>query len=112
MQRCNLCEAWRHPPSPACPRCSGTSSRWDLVTGAARLFSYTVVHHAPSVQLVGQVPYNIAVVEFAGMGDARLISNVIDVSPAQLRIGMPLWLVWQNDMQGRLLPLFSARPTA
>jgi hypothetical protein len=110
MQRCGSCMSWRHPPAPACPRCGSTTSQWDLVTGAARLFSYTVVHHASSLQLKLQVPYNIAIVEFQGMADARLISNVIDALPGQLHIGMSLWLVWQDNAQGRPLPLFSSSP--
>lgn len=106
MQRCNACDAWRHPPAPVCPHCGSADARWQDVQGAARLFSYTVVHHPASEALRAAVPYNIAIVAFEGLGDARLISRVTDAAPHELRIGMALQLHWQQDALGRWLPVF------
>jgi uncharacterized OB-fold protein len=52
------------------------------------------------------VPYNIAIVAFEGLADARLISRVTDAAPHELRIGMALQLHWQQDALGRWLPVF------
>jgi uncharacterized OB-fold protein len=89
-----------------CPRCGSADVRWDLAPARAELFSYTVVHHAPTPALHVAVPYNIAIVAFDGLGDVRLVSNVIDAARAELRIGMPLALVWQEQADGTVLPLF------
>jgi len=112
LQRCNGCDAWRHPPAPVCPHCGSTDARWQDVAGAACLFSYTVVHHAASEALRAAVPYNIAVVAFDGLGDARLVSRVTDAAPHELRIGMALQLHWQQDGAGRWLPVFRRRAAA
>ncbi len=106
FQRCDGCAVWRHPPSPLCPRCGSTQARWALASNDAELFSYTVVHHAASAALQHAVPYNIAIVAFPSLGMLRLVSNVIDATPEQLRIGMALELVWQRVDAGRQLPLF------
>lgn len=112
FQRCAECGSWQHPPSPMCASCRSFELRWEPVpVHAPSLFSYTVVHHAASPALKDRVPYNVAIVAFEGMGDLRLISNVIDARPDEMRIGMPLELVWQGDGERRL-PLFRKRPAA
>lgn len=110
FQRCADCSTWRHPPSPLCPACRSSQVRWDLVPDRAELFSYTVVHHAASPALKASVPYNVAIVAFESLGDLRLVSNVIDAAPDELRIGMPLRLIWQRVAAERQLPLFRKRP--
>lgn len=106
FQRCDSCEAWRHPPAPVCPECGSAACRWDLAPQRAELFSYTVVHHPSAPALRQTVPYNVAIVAFPELGDIRVVSNVIDAAPGEMRIGMPLQLVWQDNGAGTLLPLF------
>lgn len=107
FQCCEACGRWRHPPAPVCPQCASPAAEWKLAPPRAQLFSYTVVHHAPAPALRDYVPYNIAIVDFPDLIDIRIVSNVIDVPPAELRIGMPLRLVWQEQAPGRVLPLFA-----
>lgn len=112
FQRCADCGAWQHPPSPTCANCHSFQLRWDLVPVLnPYLFSYTVVHHAASPALKERVPYNVAIVAFDGMGDLRLVSNVIDAQPGDMHIGMPLELVWQVSDEHKL-PLFKKRAAA
>ena len=106
FQRCAGCARWRHPPAPLCPHCSSPELTWEPAPARAELFSYTVVHHASSPALRDRVPYNVAIVAFPELIDIRIISNVIDVPPDQLSIGMPLELAWQEQAPGRVLPLF------
>jgi len=110
FQRCAGCGAYRHPPAPLCPRCRSAQVHWELASDDAELFSYTIVHHAASAALKDAVPYNVAIVAFPSLGSLRIVSNVIDAAPADLRIGMPLGLVWQRVAKDRQLPLFRKRP--
>jgi uncharacterized OB-fold protein len=109
FQRCAACRRFRHPPGPGCPACTSLASTWEPASDDARLFSFTVVRHAVSQALVAHVPYNVAVVEFPAIGGVRLISNVTDVPPAELRIGLPLVLDWQVAPNGVPLPRFRRR---
>lgn len=106
FQCCSTCGRYRHPPAPVCPHCASPAVTWELAPPRAELFSYTVVHHASSPVLRGHVPYNIAIVAFPDLVDIRIVSNVLDAAPQDLRIGMPLQLVWQEQAPGRVLPLF------
>jgi uncharacterized OB-fold protein len=110
FQRCTACNRFRHPPGPGCPVCASLASRWDLASDDATLFSFTVVRHAVSPALRDRVPYNIAVVAFPATGGVRMISNVTDVPPDALRIGMPLVLDWEEAPNGIPLPRFRRRP--
>lgn len=105
FQKCGACGRFRHPPMPFCPHCRSDDAQWVPADGNARLFSYTVVHHAVSERLRPYVPYNIAIVEFPRLG-VRLVSNVIDLPADRLKIGMALRLVWQESEDGTPLPLF------
>lgn len=105
FQKCGACGRFRHPPMPFCPHCRSDDAQWVPADGNARLFSYTVVHHAVSERLRPYVPYNIAIVEFPRLG-VRLVSNVIDLPADRLKIGMALRLVWQESEDGTSLPLF------
>lgn len=106
FQCCSECERWRHPPAPVCPHCGSAGATWKLAPPRAELFSYTVVHHAPTPALRGYVPYNIAIVAFTDLIDIRIVSNVLNILPQDLCIGMPLQLVWQDQGPGRVVPLF------
>lgn len=106
FQRCADCNTWRHPPAPCCPQCGSMDSTWELAPERAELFSYTVVHHASAPALRAYVPYNVAIVRFPDLHGVKLVSNVVDAAPGELRIGMPLRLVWEVQPGGVVLPRF------
>ncbi len=54
------------------------------------------------------MPYNISVVMLDDTDDIRIISNVIDVAPADMKIGMPVKLVWEPFAGGGYAPRFRA----
>ncbi len=107
FQRCADCGAFRHPPLGGCPHCASDAAEWVPVRGPARVFSYTVVHHAAVPQLAGDVPYNVVVVEFDDAPGARLISNLEGVG--EIRIGMELELCWDEVDPEVVLPRFRPR---
>jgi len=55
------------------------------------------------------VPYNVAIVDFPECDHARLVSNVIDIAPADVRIGMAVTLVWETAGNGMILPRFKRK---
>jgi uncharacterized OB-fold protein len=71
------------------------------------IFSYTIVHHPVSQIVRESVPYNIAIVEFAGVDGVRLVTNVVDLPPEDIRIGMEVRLTWEVADNGIPLPRFT-----
>ncbi len=106
IQRCASCGLHRHPPGPFCPRCRSEATEWALVPGTGSVFSYTIVQHAAHPALKQSVPYNISVVLLDAADTVRLVSNVVDVTPEDMAIGLRVEVVWEDAAEGRILPRF------
>jgi hypothetical protein len=106
LQRCADCGVFRQPPSPGCPRCGSAHSDWPLLSGRGTVFSYTIVHHAAVPPLAAEVPYNVVVVELDDAPGARLISNLLDVAPDDVAVGMRVQVVWDEARPDVVLPRF------
>jgi uncharacterized OB-fold protein len=107
IQCCAACNSFRHPPTPLCPDCGSDRIAWRQVPGTGEVFSWTIATHATHPALKAAVPYNIAVVALDGAGDVRIVSNVIDARPEEMRIGLRLRLVWEPTAAGGYLPRFA-----
>lgn len=95
IQRCNSCGVHRHVPTPICSGCGSFDYGWDVSRGTGRLFTYTVVHHSVHPATASSVPYNASVIELDDCGGVFVTSNVIGCANEDLRVGMPLRLVWE-----------------
>jgi len=106
IQRCGSCGTLRHPPRPMCPRCR--SLEWDAVpaSGKGTVHSFVVSHH-PQVPAF-DYPLVIGLIELEE--GTRLVSNVIDIEPADVHVGMPVEVVFEAVDDELTLPLF--RPGA
>jgi uncharacterized OB-fold protein len=72
------------------------------VSGRGTLHSFTVNHQAWDG--VGDV-YVIGLVEIEEQADVRLTTNIVDVDPDDVRIGMPVEVVFE-DHDPVYIPLF------
>lgn len=106
VQRCTACEAPRHPPSPVCWRCRSFAHAWIPVSGQGTLFSYAVVHRAFLPGLEGHVPYTLAVVALDDVPGIRLVSNLVDAEPAELRVGLPVEVLFEDVSPEVTVPRF------
>jgi uncharacterized OB-fold protein len=102
--RCQACGYYIHPPLPRCPRCLGMKIHPEVASGRARVFSYTVNHHPWNP--ASPEPYVIGLVEIDEQIELRLTTNLIDVEPEDVRIGMPVRVSFQQVDQ-IYLPLFA-----
>jgi uncharacterized protein len=105
VQRCAACGVWRHPPSPVCAACHATDARFERVSGRGRVFSWTVVHHPVHPALADRVPYNVVLVELPDAGCVRLVTNLVDVAPDDVRVGLDVEVVFE-DLDDVTLPRF------
>jgi uncharacterized protein len=110
FQACGHCGTPRHPPQPICPKCQSFEQTRLDAPPEARVYTYTVVHHAGHPAVESRLPYVVAVVEFSALAGVRLVSNVTDVDTDKVHIGMPLRLWWDDIGGGRFVPRF--RPAA
>ena len=96
VQRCTGCGHFRHPPGPACAECRSLDSEWVELPGRGRVYTYTIVHRPVSAAQAGQLPFIIAVIEPEGADGVRLMSNLVEVDPEAVEIGLPVEVVWED----------------
>jgi acetyl-CoA acetyltransferase/uncharacterized OB-fold protein len=102
---CRGCGWWVHPPRPVCPRCHGRDLGWEAVSGRGAVASFTVNHQRWMPELA--VPYVIALVELAEQRGLRLTTNLIEVAPDAVRVGMAVSVRFQVASEDIGLPLFA-----
>jgi uncharacterized OB-fold protein len=94
LMRCRSCGAWRLPSRPRCPDCWSTDTEWARASGRAKLYSFGIMHQKLHPQFAEQGPYEFALVELDE--GPRIISNVVGVPADELRVGMPLAVVFDD----------------
>jgi uncharacterized OB-fold protein len=104
VQRCTACEHTRHPPAPICPECRSADADWKDVPGRGAVYTYTIVHRP--IAAGQELPYVIAVIALEDSGGLRMISNLVDIDPGELAIGMPVELVWEDMSADLAIPRF------
>ena len=104
MPRCDDWGKYHFYPHPLCPFCSSAKLVWTPVSGRASLYSFTVVHRAPSKAFAGEVPYVVAVVQLEE--GPRLMSNLQGCAPDAAQIGMPLKVAFRKLSESVTLPVF------
>ena len=103
VQECRSCLALIHPPQPVCRYCRSHDIAPTAVSGYATLIGFTVNHRFPAPGLT--LPYVVAQVALEEDPRVRLTTNVVDCEPEQLRLGMRMRVVFEQD--GDVwLPLF------
>jgi uncharacterized OB-fold protein len=95
LPRCVSCARLCWYPKDECPVCGGRSFRWDTVAGRGRLFSWSVVRHPFLPQFREKVPYATGLVALDEDPAVRLVTGIVDVSPSELRIDMPMEVVFR-----------------
>jgi uncharacterized OB-fold protein len=101
--RCTSCGTFRMPPTPYCPECQSDGVEFVELSGRAEVYSFAVVHGFPGLPDVTLVP---VVVDLPDAPGARLVSNLIDVDPADVEIGMQLVVDFHPIQDDWLLPVF------
>lgn len=95
LRRCRACGAAHLYPRPFCPSCWSEDVVWAQASGAATLYTYSVVRFNDLPPFAERVPYVAAIVELAE--GPRLMSNIVECEPDRLEIGMPLQVTFRRD---------------
>lgn len=94
VQVCNACGNRQLPGGPCCAACLSQDLAWRKTKGRGRVFSFTVVHQALHPTFLDKVPYVVA--DVALDEGPVLLSNVTDLPPDRVRIGLPVE-VWFDE---------------
>ncbi len=104
LPQCRTCNHLWFPPYAACPRCLSQDLDWVDASGRGRLFGWTEIHARQFASYRYPVPYMVALVELAE--GPLMLSRLIDMEWAELRLGLPLEVVFDDLSSEVSLPRF------
>ncbi len=102
IQRCTGCGRLGHPPYARCPDCGSYDFDYAVSVGRGTVYSFV----QPRYPLVPsfEYPYIVGLVELEE--GTRLVTNIVDVSPGSVRVGMPVEVDFRQVDPELTLPLF------
>lgn len=104
IQRCQNCGSYQDFPRGMCYRCSAENLEWVRASGRGTVYSFSTIYRAPTPEFADDVPYTIALIELEE--GIRMMSNIIDCAPEDIKIGMPVEVVFDKVTPEITLPKF------
>ncbi len=103
IQRCQDCHAFLHPPAVICPVCHSKRLEFEVVSGRATVFTFSVNYQPwmPGPEL----PYVVAIVALDDAAPVRLTTNIVKCDPESVEIGMPVQVIFEQH-DDVWIPLF------
>ena len=93
--RCDDCGYWIHPPPPICPACLSRRPRGRGGVGPRRRCTPSRSTSSPGIPSLDP-PYVVAIVELPEQDGLRLTTNIVGCEPDDVRIGMPVQVVFER----------------
>jgi uncharacterized OB-fold protein len=107
LQFCTVAQKFQHYPRPVSIYTGRKTVEWREVTGDGFVYAVTATHRGPPA-FRGQEPYVVATIELDE--GVRLMSNIIDCKPSDVRIGARVRLTWSPTAGGFNFPTFALCP--
>jgi uncharacterized protein len=103
VKRCQDCDSLIWYPRAICPQCSSLHTEWFGVSGRGSVYSYTVNHRGEG-PYQGAAPFVLAYVELDE--GPRMMTNIVEADETDLRVGLPVEVVFHDTGDGAALPRF------
>ena len=108
LQWCRSCDEPIHYPRDACPQCLGDDLEFRPSAGTGEVYAASTMPKPGNPLMAGREPYVVALVALDD--GVRLMTNLVEVDPDDVRIGQRVEVTWEPLTDGRHLPQF--RPSA
>lgn len=82
--RCLACGYVMYPPKIRCPVCGSRELREEKLPREGEVLSYTVIQVPPK----GFEEFTPLIIALIKLGDARILSEVVDIKPENMYVGM------------------------
>ncbi|HEY1653010.1 MAG TPA: Zn-ribbon domain-containing OB-fold protein [Acidimicrobiales bacterium] len=104
-QKCSGCHRFRHPPRPMCPWCHSLQFEITELSGQGEVYSYSALHHPQNPAF--EYPVIAALIDLEE--GVRVLSNLVDVEPGDVRIGMVVVVDFRPTLHDAQVPVFRPR---
>ena len=103
LQYCRDSGRFQHYPHPVSIYTGRRNLEWREVSGKGTIYSWTIVR-VPGPGLEGRLPLAVALVQLDE--GVRIIGNILDRKPEEVRIGQRVALAWDKLDDGTPYPAF------
>lgn len=104
LQYCSECHHHQFYPRQYCVQCNSNNLHWVEAQGHGVIYSYTIIYQNKSSEFVHDTPYNVAIVQLEE--GSRMLSNIVDIDTTQLRVDLPVTVVFDQVTDTIALPRF------
>ena len=104
LQKCQECGHYRYPPGETCPSCLSDKLEWVKVSGRGSVYTWTVFHQAYHPAYKDDIPYAVVAVELEE--GPRMITNLVNCRIEDIKVGMPVEVVFDDVTEEVSLPKF------
>ena len=104
IQRCAACGHHQFFPRIYCTKCMSDRVEWFKASGRAKVLSYTIVNRPVSPAFAADIPYVVALVKLDE--GPTMMTNLVGCTPEQLRIGMPVEVIFEDWTEDISIPKF------
>lgn len=104
VQRCADCGRYRYIPKEICPNCYSENATWTEISGHGIIYTFTVVHRAPTPAYQAETPYALV---HATMDEGfRMIARLRTDTPESVAIGQPIRVAYEDATPEYTLLMF------
>jgi uncharacterized OB-fold protein len=104
VQRCTACNRLNIPSTFYCPNCFSDSFEWVKMCGRGKVYTYAVVRQPYHKAFAKDLPYVIASIELEE--GPRMMSNIVGCKPEDIKINMPVEVLFEDVTDEFSLPKF------
>lgn len=94
--KCKKCGKISFPPRLICPECKTREFETVKLNDSGKIETFTVIRIAPT-GFTNEAPYPVAIVDLGN--NVRILCQVADCEPQDLKIGMPVRLEFRKVQQ-------------
>jgi hypothetical protein len=94
IQKCVECGALRYYPRAQCTHCLSPRTEWVRCSGRGTIWTFTVTHQNQTAGFRDSLPYVMAMIDLAE--GLKMMTNIVDCPPEQVKIGMPVEVVYED----------------
>ncbi len=96
-------------PTIVCPQCASQAFEWRVCEGAGTVYSFTVVHRAPSDAFSAHTPFVVALIDLKE--GPRVMTNIIGDDRFEVAIGDSVRVCFEPREEATV-PQFRRQATA
>ncbi|MFC1971448.1 Zn-ribbon domain-containing OB-fold protein [Chloroflexota bacterium] len=104
MQQCSQCGHIRYPAGIICPKCHSMEAEWVRLSGKGKIYSFIIFHRIYHEGFRNDMPYSVAIIHLEE--GPRMISNMVECKLEDIKIDMPVEVVFEDVTDEFSLPKF------